>query len=386
VNIWLLPSAFHPHKGGVEEMTLQLARQLQARRHDVLVITNQHPTTLAPAEIVEGVRVMRLKFVSPRTALLPAARFPFAFAKAVAALLRQAPKPDIVHVHCASTQLAAAVAFSAVRHAPLILTTHGEIAVDANLLYEHSTYARLVFRIAGRTANELTACSTWTAANAAKLAPEFRHATIIENGIDTAQWRLTAPSDAAVVGAWGRHVPQKGFDLLLDAWPRVREVLPSARLLLGGAGPESPALKARKLDGVDFLGPLDRLGVQALIAQSRVVVVPSRIEPFGIVALEAMAVGRPVVWSTFGGLREATGGLGWPADPSNAPELAHAILEAIDSEPRPEFYRQHTTNYAWSDITNKYLALYQRVSAERGSRSCSVTAAQGPDTPKDSAL
>lgn len=379
MNIWLLPSAFHPHKGGVEELTLQLARELQLRGHDVLVITNRHPESLPSADVVEGINVKRLRFAAPRAALLPTARFPFAFIRTVSSLFRQSPRPDIVHVQCASAQLAVAIAFSAARRAPLILTTQGEIAMDANLLYERSAYARYVFRIAGRAASALTACSTWTAANAAKIAPEFRQAAIIENGIDAAQWRLTAPPDAAVVAAWGRHVHQKGFDLLLDAWPLVREALPPARLLLGGNGPETPALQARAPDGVEFVGPLDRNEVQELIDQSRVVVVPSRLEPFGIVALEAMAVGRPVVWGTVGGLSEATGGLGWPADPSNPRELARAILEALRSAPRPEFYRRHASSYSWSEITDKYVALYEHVSAARGNRRLSAARGRNAD-------
>jgi glycogen(starch) synthase len=365
MKIWLLPSAFHPHKGGVEEATLQLARELQHRGHDVLVVTNRHPSTLPRLEVVEGIRVIRLTFAAPRAAIAPVARFPLALAKTLGVMLTQIPAPDIVHVQCASAQLAAAAAYASMRRVPLVLATHGETAVDANYLYQNSAYARAVFRIASRTASALTACSGWTATHAAGIAPAFREATIIGNGINPAEWRLSAPPDDALVAAWGRHVTQKGFDLLLDAWPLVLEEVPAARLLLGGAGPETKKLETRASDGVEFIGPLGRNDVQELVTRSRAVVVPSRIEPFGIVALEAMAVGRPVVWSTCGGLREATGGLGWAANPNNAGELARAIIEALRSEPRPEEYRRHAVQHSWSVVADKYLDLYEQVTAQR---------------------
>ena len=358
MNIWLLPSAFHPHKGGVEELTLQLAQQLERLGHRVLVITNRHPAALRRVDAVEGISVVRVPFASPRAALAPAARFPFAYARAVGAMLRQRPRPDILHVQCASAQLAAAIGFTTIRRVPFVFTTQGEVEADANNLFQASSYARAMFGLASRAADALTAPSHWTATATAELAPAFGDATVIPNGVDPQQWPLTSPPEEAVVASWGRHVPQKGFDLLLEAWPRVRERIPSARLLIGGSGPDTPELRKAATDGVEFVGHLDRPGVQQLLEHSRVVAVPSRIEPFGIVALEAMASGRAVVWSTRGGLREAMNGLGWPVDPHDRESLAAAIVYALLARPDPQRYRGRAEELSWAAITAMYLDVY----------------------------
>jgi glycosyltransferase involved in cell wall biosynthesis len=154
-------------------------------------------------------------------------------------------------------------------------------------------------------------------------------------------------------------VRQKGFDLLVAAWPRIRELVPGAQLLIGGAGSETPALRKQAAEGVTFTGPLDRSGVQQLLNQSRIAVVPSRVEPFGIVALEAMAAGRTVVWSSHGGLAEATGGLGWSVDPNDREALAQATATAIRSPLDPALLRSHAEQLSWTRIAERYLDVYR---------------------------
>lgn len=358
MNVWLMPSAFHPHKGGVEELTLQIGLELRRSGHDVLVITNRHPPDLGATDAIDGIRVIRRVFPSPRVAIGPAVQFPAAFARSVRDLLAQTPAPDVIHVQCASAQLATGAAVARLRRVPLIVTTQGEVVGDANNIFQESAYMRSVLRIASRAATTLTACSRVAAEGAALVAPRFRQATVVPNGVSPNEWTLTPVPDEPVVAAWGRHVRGKGFDLLLSAWPLVREAFPSARLLLGGTGPDTPALEAAAGEGTEFLGELDRQGVQQLLDRSRVVVVPSRVEAFGIVALEAMASGRPVVWSSLGGLADATGGLGWAVNPHDPVELANAIVSALRSEPDPMLYRQHAESLSWAEITNRYVGLY----------------------------
>ena len=361
MRIWLLPSAFLPHRGGVEEATLQLGRALKERGHEVLIVTNRHPPDLAPEDVVEGLPVVRLSFAAPSMSSRSVARFALTFPRVVRSMLATPHRPEIVHVQCASSQLAFAVAFVKLSRANLVLTTQGETSVDADQLFQRSLYARLSLRTAARSAHAITACSAWTARHAEKIASPLGSATIIPNGIDPSQWQVTEPADAPVVATWGRHVRQKGLDLLMDAWPAVRAEIPSARLVIGGSGPDTPALVERGMPGVEFVGSLDRRGVADLLSRSRVVVVPSREEPFGIVALEAMASGRGVVWSTHGGLSEATGGLGWPADPANSHGLAQSILQALNSPGAPQLYREHAESFSWTRIVDQYLDVYRAV-------------------------
>ena len=322
MRIWLAPSAFAPSQGGVEELTLQLAREYQRLGHEVLVVVHRHPADLPAQETVEGVQVHRLALDLPGSSPRRLLTYPRAVAAQQRGLSRLGPAPDVVHVQCAANQVPALALYARRRRVPFILTTQGEVTMDAGRIYQRSAQIRLALRLGARAAHTLTACSRRAGDDAATVAKAFAGCEVIPNGVDPHQWTVSALPDEPVFAAWGRHVPQKGFDLLLDAFPAVREALPAARLLLGGQGPETERLQAMAGDGVELVGPLDRAGVQSLLAQARVAVVPSRLEPFGIVAVEAMAAGRGVVWSTNGGLSDATGGLGVGVDPTDRTALA----------------------------------------------------------------
>lgn len=368
LNIWLMPSAFQPHRGGVEEATLQLGRFLVGNGHDVRVLTHRHPPTLPAVEAIEGLDVERLAFTAPAAGFRPTMRFARDAPRSLREMFRLRPHPDVVHVNCASSQLNFGAAFAQLTSAALVLTTQGEIDVDADDLFRRSVYARTSLRVASRLAAATTACSSWTAESAGRIAPRLANAIVIPNGIDPGQWEPAPASDSPVVAAWGRHVPQKGFDLLLDAWPLVIEAFDSARLLLGGEGTETPALQARAHSSVEFLGALDRQGVAAMLRRSRIVVVPSRLEPFGIVALEAMASGRPVVWSVHGGLQEATGALGWGVDPYDRSALARALVDALRADSDPRALRRHAEKFSWAILGQRYLEVYEKtLSSQRGS-------------------
>jgi glycosyltransferase involved in cell wall biosynthesis len=357
-RIWLAPSAFAPHKGGVEELTAQLGRELQARGHDVLIVTNRWPRDLAESERIEGIDVMRLPFTLPArrpTSFVEHARVRSSSQRA----LRELPRPDLIHVQCASSQTAFMRHYAKEADIPLVLTTQGETAMDAQGIYQRNPWLRRSFRRSALEARGLTACSDWTRLHAATIAPVFAHAEVVLNAVTPNDWTVAPAVTAPVFAAWGRHVHQKGFDLLLSAFHLVRRVRPEARLLLGGSGPLTASLAASGGRGVELVGPLDRGGVNGLLARSRVAVVPSRIEPFGIVALEALACGRGLVYSTRGGLGEAAGECGRPADPFDPGELAAAMLEEVEAPTDPELGRARAESMSWPRVADQYLTVYE---------------------------
>ena len=360
-RIWFAPSAFFPAKGGVEELTLQLARDYQQRGHEVLVVVHRHPTDLPARDEVEGVPVARIPFELPGRRPGRLAAYPVTLAQQLAALRRLGPAPDVVHVQCAANQVAALTAYSTLHRVPLVITTQGEVTMDAAQIYQRSAQMRAVLRAGSRRAATLTACSRRAGDDAATVAPRFAGCDVVPNGVDPSQWTVTELPVAPVYAAWGRHVPQKGLDLLITAFARVRDEVPDAVLRIGGDGPETARLHEMAGAGVEFTGSLDRLGVQRLLEGCRAAVVPSRLEPFGIVALEAMAAGRSVVWSTNGGLADATGGLGWGVDPMDTAALAAAMVEANRAPLAPSRVRAHAESMSWSRIADRYLGLYERV-------------------------
>jgi glycosyltransferase involved in cell wall biosynthesis len=270
MHVWLAPSAFFPHRGGVEEATLQLARELGRRGHEVLVVTNQPSPSLASNAVCEGVEVRRLAFTAPRLRPLQLASFTVSQPRLQASLDALRPRPDVVHVQCASTQTAPLLLYTRRHRLPLVLTSQGETVMDAHQIYQRSLYMRLSFRAAARAAAALTACSAWTAQHCIRYAPRFDSATIIANGVDVSQWDVEPPPSAPVLCAWGRHVPAKGFDLAIAGFALLRQQVSDARLLIGGEGVDTPRLRTLAGDGVEFVGPLDRDGVRALLGASRV--------------------------------------------------------------------------------------------------------------------
>jgi glycosyltransferase involved in cell wall biosynthesis len=125
----------------------------------------------------------------------------------------------------------------------------------------------------------------------------------------------------------GRLIPIKGLDVLMRAFAQARDVVPELTLEVAGAGPLEAELHATAPDGVTFLGRVSP--VAPLYERNAIVVVPSRGEGFGMVALEAAERGRAAIVSDAGGLPEivADGETGVVVPRNDADALARAIVE-----------------------------------------------------------
>lgn len=152
------------------------------------------------------------------------------------------------------------------------------------------------------------------------------------------------PDDAPLVGAAGRIDTWKGFDVLLDAFPRVKERVPDVHLVVAGGavdGKEAYAdalqLLAATMPRTHWLGP--RTDVPAILADLDVFVMPStEPEPYGLVAVEALASGTPVVMTDAGGpkeiARQAAAGGARLVPMGDAAALADAIAATLEAAGR----------------------------------------------------
>jgi glycogen synthase len=359
LRIWLAPSLFYPHHGGVEEVSASLAHHLRLQGHDVAVITNRYPPELTAEATVDGVPVHRFAFPSPTRSVGGIVSF-IRERRNVARALERLERPELIHIHCVSSQTPPVIAYALRHRIPVVLSTHGETEMDASHLYHRSRWARWALRRAARRASILTACSQWTVERTALVAPAFSRAEVVYNGIDGPYWHAGSPPETPVIAAWGRHVPQKGFDTLLKAFAQVRAAQPAAQLLLGGDGPERPALERLAGDGVTFLGRLDRPAVKRLLGHARVVAVPSRVEPFGMVALEALAAGRVLVYSDVGGLTEATGGAGVAVPAEDIEAWAAALSDALTGRSDVDAGLRRAAQLEWSNVIQEWETIYKR--------------------------
>ncbi|HUR17788.1 MAG TPA: glycosyltransferase family 1 protein [Acidimicrobiales bacterium] len=178
---------------------------------------------------------------------------------------------------------------------------------------------------------------------------------------------------ALVVGTlW----PYKNVGTLIDALAIARTRLPGRfRLLVAGRDPDGrqmPALRARAATGnveheVEFLGHVEGPPLDELYRNATVVVFPSRLEGFGLPALEAMARGVPVIASNRTALPEVVGDAGLLVDPDDAQELADRLAEvASDPDLRERLSaagRRRADELSWDRAARSYIRLFERVAA-----------------------
>lgn len=340
-----LASSYAPHVGGVEEVVRELAHHHARQGARPLVLTMRWPKELPAEEELDGVPVRRYLFRLPE----PTPRHLLAYARDGARIQRSVDRhlvahgATLVHVQCVSGNGWYGATAARRLRVPLVVSVHGELTMDADDVYRQSrVLPGLLLRLA-RRADLLTACSGQAlddveAFTGMHLGPR---GAVIHGGVDVAAFAgppRSAPTAPFFLAA-GRHVPQKGFDLLLEAYRLLISECPGApRLVLAGDGPERARLGrlARHLDiadRVELPGWCDRLRIVELFRSCAAFVLPSRQEPFGIVNLEAMAAGKPVVASRVGGVPEIvvdnrTGLLVPPGDPRRlAAALARLIAE-----------------------------------------------------------
>jgi glycosyltransferase involved in cell wall biosynthesis len=190
---------------------------------------------------------------------------------------------------------------------------------------------------------------------------------------DRAQARAVLDIDerAWIAVAVRRLVPRMGLDVLLDAWVEAGGGLDGALLVLAGDGPERAALEERAnalgLGGqVRFLGRISDAKLVALYQAADVCVVPSvALEGFGLVVLEALACGTPVIASDTGGLPEALAGL----DPSlivpagDRVALTARLQEAYWSDrwlPSRDACRRYAETFSWNRAAERTLEVYRQ--------------------------
>jgi glycosyltransferase involved in cell wall biosynthesis len=226
----------------------------------------------------------------------------------------------IVHTHLVHADLMGLPAAALARVPVRVSTKHGFNEFRANRVLAAAD------RAAGRLAHRQIAISGGLVDYLARTEGFDRSSfTVVHYGIEAGPEPPPPPSEPRVL-AVGRLIPIKGFDVLLRAFARAREVVPALALDVAGDGPLAAELRAAAPDGVRFLGRVTTVG--PLYEESAFVVVASRGEGFGMVALEAAERGRAAVVSRVGGLPEivADGETGIVVAPDDAEELALAMV------------------------------------------------------------
>ncbi|MDH7578016.1 MAG: DUF1957 domain-containing protein [Bacillota bacterium] len=315
----------------------------------------------------------------------------FQFNAALAAyagkLIQDRPEIDMIHAHDWLVAYAA-VALKQIHHLPLVVTIHatehGRNRGIFTLLQEkiHHLEWELTFE-----AWRVICCSQFMRQEIENLfqVPSDK-IDVIPNGIEEICFRpglllnqglrlsYTLQGEKIIFYV-GRLVPEKGVQTLLEAVPLVLSEFPGVRLIIGGQGPYGWELQcqAKRLgieENVVFTGFIDDHLKNHLYREAAVAVIPSFYEPFGIVALEAMAAGVPVIVSDVGGLREIVAHQvdGWRVPAGDARALAEVIKQVLGNEEKARAVALRGLNrareYRWSRVARETAGIYQRVRNE----------------------
>ncbi|MEI8104284.1 MAG: glycosyltransferase family 4 protein [Actinomycetes bacterium] len=324
---------FWPHIGGVEVLSAHLLPALAARGIELTVITSRDGDTLPEREIVNGIDVWRFRMID---ALRDRDLDAIVDIRSRITTLRRELQPDLTHMVFTGATTYFALTTLEADPTPTILSIHGSwpwVPDDP-----HSVLQRAI-----RASSWITSCSVSALDDLCQVEPDVRErSSVILNGRDPASPPIPLVLEPPVVLCAARLTAEKGIDLAVDAIAVVRTRFPGVRLRLVGDGPVraqiEPTLRARGLaETVEFVGWCSPADVATHIDAASIVLVPSRTEGFGLIALEAMLRARPVVATAVGGLPEVLGHDGGVlVEPESAAAIAEGIVTLLD---RPELAR-----------------------------------------------
>lgn len=302
--------------GGLSRHVYDLTRHLVQTGWEVHVVTTE-VDSCPNEEKVDNVYVHRVRVQKPDggSFLHWVFQLNLAMLETVSHLVQKGLSFDLVHAHdwlvCRT-----ASAIKSLYNLPLIVTIHAtEHGRNQGI---HNDVQRHIHQLELRLVNEaekVIVCSDAMRSEVRSLfGLEENRVQVLPNGIDPSliQWDMHRKKFCEredVVFFVGRLVREKGVHLLLHAASRLFVQFPKMRLVIAGQGPmreelEQLAIQLKIINRVSFLGFISDEERNQMYAKSKVAVFPSLYEPFGIVALEAMAAGTPVIATSVGGLRD----------------------------------------------------------------------------------
>jgi len=373
-------------EGGLARHVRKLSEQLVAQGTEVHVLTRGEETSPAEEEM-EDVVVHRVREPERPSELGEfVAWVEHMNSDMLAAGVELGDRYDFDVVHGHDWLVAVAGDHLAKRfRCPFVVTIHAtEYGRHQGWVDKHpQSHIHGVERWMANRAERVVTCSSYMREHVADVyGLEEQRIAVIPNGIDPGELvpvddlddlraRFAAPDERLVLLV-GRLVYEKGFQLALEALPGLIERLGNVRFIVAGSGTHEQELRAQATAlGLDehgsFLGWIGDDVLHSLYRISDLTVVPSLYEPFGLVALEAMASGCPCLVADTGGLREVVPneevGLRFRArDPDSLGTMAERLL--TDSELRDRLVAEaseHVLSFDWADVARQAAVVYSEV-------------------------
>ena len=377
MRVLITSTYFHPYSSGLSVYALRLARGLAELGHEVCVLTSQYDPKLAPEETLAGFRVVRVKVGTKlsKGVLMPGFH-------------TQAKKwiawADVVNVHMPQFESVVIARLAKRAKKPLVVTYHCDLVMSGGWFS----------RLAGWVTTQL---GKWTlkraqvivqntldyAENSAVLKPYLEKVVEVPTPVDSLdpvpeeaksfRLRFGLMESDKVLGLAGRVASEKGYEYLAQALPLVWQKYPSARVVHAGSwkgviGEETYLAKVEQMiqcfgDKWKSLGFLSDEDFMRFFAACDLLVFSSlnATESFGIVQIEALSQGTPVVASDLPGVRQPVlrTGIGRIVPVRDAESLAEGIISVLEEGPGarkvPEAY---LGQFEQKKVAERYQEIY----------------------------
>jgi glycosyltransferase involved in cell wall biosynthesis len=360
---------FFPYAGGIERRILGLCQQLQARGHEVHVLTGRLPGTPA-AEVFEGVPVTRL----------PSKTYdlynpPYIRSSGVEEAVRSL-KPDVVDFHYRWAPTYTRAMRRVARDLPVVFTFHNTYGEGRGLWGLLSRANDRRFLSFMRSCRAVVCVSGYVRDQVVAHGFPAERTRVVYNGVDRttdeelARLRASGgPDEAPYCIFVGRLVGIKGVDVLIDA---AASTDARVRFKVVGKGPALDKLKeAARRRGVaerfDFLGYLQEGEKRRLIARAAVMTHPARFEASAVILYEALDLACPVIATRTGGSPEIVGDAGELVSLESPRELAGAIDRLLASRERRDALasraRERSRLFTWPGIAAEMEEVYEAAAA-----------------------
>lgn len=348
MKILIALTYYRPHYSGLTIYAEREARALIQRGHQVTILTSRFDQSLPAHETRDGVQVIRLDvFMRISKGVIMPAMLPAAW--------KQVREADVIHLHVPQLDAALIALIAKWFKKPLLLTYHCDLHLPAGFIhYLANLGSNLANRLTASLA-EIIVTNTQDYANHSKFLQPFLHKIrpvfppvevdpINDKYLIEFKDKYQIKPEQRIIGIAARLAAEKGVEYLAEALPVVLEKHPTARVL--SVGPYQNVLGeeqyARKLAPLiealgnhwTFLGVVPPVELAAFFHVSELTVLPSinSTESYGLVQVESLLCGTPVIASDLPGIRVPvqTTGSGLIVEPGNASELAQAIIRLLD--------------------------------------------------------
>lgn len=324
--------------GGVQAQVRGLRWALTQRGDEAIVLAPGLP------EDIPGVDLGGTRRVPGNGSMVPISIDP----RVGRAIGRVCADLDVLHVH---EPLMPMVSLAALRSGPPVVATfHAAPGLSGRAVYR--VMGRRLASVLGPHVRKLTAVSAVAAASL----PAGLDVAIVPNGIDTASFDVNVDRVPGRVSFLGRDEKRKGLGVLLQAWPAITAQVEHAKLVVMGTSGGD--------DGITWLGHVDDQTKTRMLASSAVHVAPNLGgESFGIVLVEAMAAGTPVVASSLESFEAVGGEAIRYFDVGDADQLASVVIAVLrDDLERARMSRagkERSSLFDWADVAGAYRSLYE---------------------------